>query len=286
MPLVNAKCTNCGAPLQVDNSHEAAVCPYCNSAYIVEKAIQNFNYSVTNNITAQNIIIAGKGEMEKERLLQNANTLEGFKEYKKALDVYKQVATDYPDDYRGWYGMARILSTNFSNTSVNENTFAELKDYMRKALACVPRDKKTELNNTWNDYTIKYKERLKANKESLDSCVAELQTLNPRIEQAEQTISKNQKRLIKISYLKIIAAAGIFGILSLALLKDIITDGVALSLVSIFICVAIAAIIIAIFKVNNNKRKRLIDDASKEKEELSMRKSALEKKIQELQRLF
>ncbi len=30
MPLVNAKCTNCGGTLQVDNAKEAAVCPFCN----------------------------------------------------------------------------------------------------------------------------------------------------------------------------------------------------------------------------------------------------------------
>ena len=37
MPLVNAKCTNCGGTLQVDAAKEAAVCPFCGSAFIVEK---------------------------------------------------------------------------------------------------------------------------------------------------------------------------------------------------------------------------------------------------------
>ena len=41
MPLVNAKCTNCGGTLTVDASKEAAICDYCGSPYIVEKAIQN-----------------------------------------------------------------------------------------------------------------------------------------------------------------------------------------------------------------------------------------------------
>ena len=47
MPLVEAKCTNCGAVLKVDSSKEAAICEFCGSAYIVEKAIHN--YSITNN---------------------------------------------------------------------------------------------------------------------------------------------------------------------------------------------------------------------------------------------
>ena len=54
MPLVNAKCTNCGANLEVDNAKDAAICPYCGSAYIVENAINNYNITnnTTNNISA------------------------------------------------------------------------------------------------------------------------------------------------------------------------------------------------------------------------------------------
>ena len=50
MPLINAKCTNCGGVLQVEQGKDAMVCPFCGSAFIVEKAVQNFN--VTNNIRA------------------------------------------------------------------------------------------------------------------------------------------------------------------------------------------------------------------------------------------
>ena len=35
--LVPAVCTQCGAALEVDPSQEAAVCPYCNMPYIVER---------------------------------------------------------------------------------------------------------------------------------------------------------------------------------------------------------------------------------------------------------
>lgn len=49
MPFVQAKCTNCGGVLAVDDSKDAAICPFCNTPYIVEKAINN--YSITNNIS-------------------------------------------------------------------------------------------------------------------------------------------------------------------------------------------------------------------------------------------
>ena len=44
--LVPAICTQCGAKLEVDPTKDAAVCPYCNTPFIVEKAVQN--YSVQN----------------------------------------------------------------------------------------------------------------------------------------------------------------------------------------------------------------------------------------------
>lgn len=37
--LVPAKCTSCGANLEVDASQETAICSFCNASYIVEKAI-------------------------------------------------------------------------------------------------------------------------------------------------------------------------------------------------------------------------------------------------------
>ena len=41
--LVAAVCTQCGAQLKVDPNAEAAVCKYCNTPFIVEKAINNYN---------------------------------------------------------------------------------------------------------------------------------------------------------------------------------------------------------------------------------------------------
>ena len=57
MPLVQAKCTNCGADLEIDNTKDAAICPYCGTAFIVEKAINNYN--TTNQIHAGTVNIYG-----------------------------------------------------------------------------------------------------------------------------------------------------------------------------------------------------------------------------------
>lgn len=45
--LVSAKCTNCGSNIEVDKEKEAGICQHCGSAFIVEKAINNY---ITNNV--------------------------------------------------------------------------------------------------------------------------------------------------------------------------------------------------------------------------------------------
>lgn len=62
MPLVKAQCTNCGAALEVDSSKDAAICPYCNTPYIVEKAINNYTTNITNHIHAQTLNIINQKE--------------------------------------------------------------------------------------------------------------------------------------------------------------------------------------------------------------------------------
>lgn len=50
MALVPAKCTNCGHVLQVENSKNEYLCPCCNSIFILEKATNNYNSTMLNNI--------------------------------------------------------------------------------------------------------------------------------------------------------------------------------------------------------------------------------------------
>lgn len=62
MPLVNAKCTNCGSPLKIDNDKDAAICEYCGSPFIVERAINNYN--ISNQVYANTVNIYGKEDYE------------------------------------------------------------------------------------------------------------------------------------------------------------------------------------------------------------------------------
>ena len=55
--LVPAVCTQCGAALEVDPSQEAAVCKYCGTPFIVEKAIHNYNIQHATIEHADNVTV-------------------------------------------------------------------------------------------------------------------------------------------------------------------------------------------------------------------------------------
>lgn len=55
MPLVLAKCTECGGTIKVESEKKLGVCEHCREPFVVEDAINNFtNYYTTNYITNNN----------------------------------------------------------------------------------------------------------------------------------------------------------------------------------------------------------------------------------------
>lgn len=71
MPFVQAKCPNCGGMLAVDDSKKAAICQFCEDAFIVEEAVNNYNtYNITNNTTNQNF-----GEGAVVNIIENSSTI-------------------------------------------------------------------------------------------------------------------------------------------------------------------------------------------------------------------
>ena len=65
MALVAAKCTECGASIDVDDSKEAGICRHCGTAFITQKVVNNHNTYITQNIT---------NKYEKETILWSGET--------------------------------------------------------------------------------------------------------------------------------------------------------------------------------------------------------------------
>lgn len=54
MPLVPAKCPECGGTINIDPAKKAGICEYCKQPFVVEEAINNYNtvYNIKNEIKA------------------------------------------------------------------------------------------------------------------------------------------------------------------------------------------------------------------------------------------
>lgn len=50
MSSVQAKCTSCGGIISVEENYEYAVCPFCNTTFIVEEAVNKYNIEVETNM--------------------------------------------------------------------------------------------------------------------------------------------------------------------------------------------------------------------------------------------
>ena len=172
MSLVKAQCTNCGGTLDVDNSKEAAICPYCNTPYIVEKAI---NCYVTNNISVNGDSV--------EKMLSDAETMHNvLNDRKNAEEKYKEICKKYPADYRGHLGLGDVLSNKRTTFSTEA-----LRSY-ENALSTAPDEIKSKLQNL----CYLYKEGLQISKET-NQAYAQLR------KKETESISSTKKVLILIN---------------------------------------------------------------------------------------
>lgn len=115
MPLVAAKCTSCGGDLLVDPGQEAAVCKFCGTAFITEKAINNYNTTNITNISKLDAEVVNVMSSEsQENLHKTGQTFVQMKSYAEAEETFAKMQKKYPYDPRGWYGTLQVLSQDFT----------------------------------------------------------------------------------------------------------------------------------------------------------------------------
>lgn len=124
MPIVDAKCTNCGATLQVDDTKEAMVCQYCGSAFVVEKAINNYTTTIinNNNFAGANITVAG-GDVENYRTL--ARRAVSSSNGDDAIRYYKKIVEINPNDWEAAFYVEVFTAYTNDIGNINENAVKE-----------------------------------------------------------------------------------------------------------------------------------------------------------------
>ncbi len=122
MPFVPAKCTNCGASLTVDNTKEAAVCEFCGTPFIVEKAIANITMNGNNTVNIESAVIniQGGNSPSLSNLLKRAEEFEQQGNYENATEYYN-----------------KVLDLDYSNVSA-KNGLSRINDRMNNIPLSIP----------------------------------------------------------------------------------------------------------------------------------------------------
>ena len=201
MPLVPAKCTQCGATLTIDPSQDAAVCPFCNTPFVVEKAINNYN--VTNNTTIGKVEHVEHLHVDDSRSVESR--LKSAEAQLSTLDLkdeayrsFKALANDRADEWRAWWGMARAKSNEFKNaTNLHQPDLGEVEECAEHAIQLAPTDERPRLQKTLDTFK---KELAKVRHDELHEVIGDDWQRISRLSSRElivryEKIKKEQKNL-------------------------------------------------------------------------------------------
>lgn len=104
MPLVAAKCTSCGATLSVDSTKDAAICKYCGTPFIIEKAINH--YHTTQNISGSVVNVYGGNITD---FVIRAGTLVNYQGSETEIEIPDTVKIIGKEAFCGCQGLTQVV---------------------------------------------------------------------------------------------------------------------------------------------------------------------------------
>lgn len=169
MKLVAAKCTQCGADIDVDASLLKGCCPFCHTEFLVEQVVNN--YIVSSSEEVSNLVKAGEA-----RLL--------FGEYDIALEKFLKICDLYPQDYRGWLGLIKAKTKNFTEVFSTRNQLDEVLEFYRKAEIVASGTMDKSFSDAFEKYVSKVRD-------FIEESVSDIQTMIDSTK-SEQEANKKQ----------------------------------------------------------------------------------------------
>lgn len=134
-PFTPLICDLCNGSLVMDDSREFAICEYCGTKYMAS-TLRAKVMEIKGTVKVEGAVETTFGNAEKERLLYNAETNIKLNDYDKANQIFHNVIDQYPDDYRGHFGVfkTQILGFFNNNNKYSYKDFSYSLTYLEKAL--------------------------------------------------------------------------------------------------------------------------------------------------------
>ena len=200
MPLVPAICTQCGARLEVDPNCEAAICKYCNTPFITEKAINNYNTTYVTNIGHLHAdVLHINDDSSRDSRVKSGETFLKFNDYTSAEEVFSKLTKECPYDYRGWWGLVRVYSRKFTDFSIGRPELSKMKIMYDKACTVATPQEKSAMDAEYKPYSAqldrRLSERLNDTRQRMQQESYEFEAQKRNLESRINALSEQQKSL-------------------------------------------------------------------------------------------
>lgn len=169
MPLVSAKCTQCGANLDVNPEQETAICPFCHAKYVTEKAINNYNTTNVTNIANLHMDVMNLvGESELDIKIKSGETFLSLKQFENAKKLFGELVKEHPYSYKAWLGLAESTTLSYTLEDVSFNFIDDVKSFYDNAVTVFNETELTEEFEVCKNYITVVQSKLNRKKAELE----------------------------------------------------------------------------------------------------------------------
>lgn len=186
MPLVMAKCTNCGGVLEIDSSKDAVICTYCGTPFISEKAVNNY----TNNIEHlhADTVVLSDGQSVDDQVKAGEALIEAGN-FDSAELIFKKLIDNYPEDYRSWYGNCKLNLMKYCCYRLRHMRYIRYSYKVRDETSDILKSSKNALVLAPDNEIIKeIQSTYEALSEAISSCTNDIKAIETKTSEEKRRI--------------------------------------------------------------------------------------------------
>lgn len=140
MKLIEVKCTNCGASLQIESNKKQITCQYCGNNFLLDD----------NSSTVHHLM---SGEISEEQEYINARTaLNKLQDYDVSYNYYLSLSKRYIDNYEVWIGLLRSMTHDFTYKIDSKYFEDEYMKYWKNFVSLAPDEEVAKYSRKYQDY--------------------------------------------------------------------------------------------------------------------------------------
>ena len=169
--MVRVQCPSCGLVSDVDDANGASICSSCATPFVIADAAEVYANS-SHGQALENGIKRGDSFLQ-------------LKEWRKAYDVFLELADQHPHDARTWLGIARAISHDRACHEINNSMLQAIKSNIEKVRTLSPH----QVDELWEIYIEQESERLNREAQQKDMMRRKLQR------EYDEVVMRSQRQL-------------------------------------------------------------------------------------------